>query len=59
MYIFLSKIFVIELTWTVLLQSYMFCMNVDKWAWCGQFLLINELEVVLCYIEPRIGHMIV
>ena len=22
-------------------------MNVDKWAWCGQFLLINELGAVL------------
>ena len=22
-------------------------MNVDKWAWCGQFLLINVLGVVM------------
>ena len=28
-------------------------MNVDKWAWCGQFLLINEPdEVIVLYWAP-------
>ena len=34
-------------------------MNVDKWARCGQFLLIMDLMRSLCYIGLRMGHVIV
>ena len=48
--ILLCKRVAIELTWTVLLYSYMFYMNVDKWARYGQFLLINgSREFILLY----------
>ena len=34
-------------------------MNVDEWARCGQFLLINGPGVVIVYIGPWMGHVIV